>query len=441
MSLLGATTEKRNWGKITAALFLGLGLGITAFAAQAGDLLQANNSRLAGITFDDAPLSLPTSRNFQMAMITASSELGRSCGSMEAFGWRMSPQEQQRVNQIFNSTVDRMRGQGFVVESKSPTSVSRDVTVFTADRSDKHLVFMWSAGEIGLVLVLCETSAPLPPTGYASSTVASQPTGYNFPETGQALRNKTEPLRLTRAGKMVDQTFSPVGEWVGTYTCAQGTTGGTLRIDVVRGDQFQGTFRFYPTPKNPYIPAGRYTVFGEYDRDSQRILINPGKWIERPKNYFNTIMIGSFDPSAKTFSGFFQGINGCTSFEARYTVMSKDFDLNKVKAKKPVKKKAKPKKPKAAKPEASKPSTTESAATTAPAARESGASFEALTGINVGTEKPAVAPAPTAPPTPSVPPAPGATSEKPVSLVPSPSSPPATANPAQPSAPPAASVQ
>lgn len=64
------------------------------------------------------------------------------------------------------------------------------------------------------------------------------------------------------------------------------------------------------------MQEGKYEVFGEYDRDGQRILINPGKWIEHPRNYYNTIMIGSFDPSNRSFSAYFQGITGCTSFEA-----------------------------------------------------------------------------------------------------------------------------
>src|ERR1700691_6307916 len=66
----------------------------------AAELPLAAGSPLAGIAFDDRPLLLPVQRNFQMAMLTASSELGRSCGKMEAYGWRMKQTEQARVNQI-----------------------------------------------------------------------------------------------------------------------------------------------------------------------------------------------------------------------------------------------------------------------------------------------------------------------------------------------------
>ena len=131
-----------------------------SWAVHAADLPLANGSPLVGITFDDKPLLLPVQRNFQMAMLTASSELGRSCGRMEAYGWRMSQQEQGRVNGIFNGTVERLRSLGYTIASEAPASVSHDITLFSADKADKHYLFMWSAGEIGLVMTLCESTAP-----------------------------------------------------------------------------------------------------------------------------------------------------------------------------------------------------------------------------------------------------------------------------------------
>jgi hypothetical protein len=379
----GLIAHRHFFGRtLTVALFC-IGLVVPPLAALASDMPHAAGSPSAGITFDDRPLLLPVQRNFQMAMLTASSELGRSCGHMEAYGWRMAPNEQQRVNQIFNNTVDRMRAQGFVVETKAPTSVSRDVTMFTADRPDKHLLFMWSAGEIGLVMVLCETSAPVSATSRTPTPSAMTPLPRGG--TGGGFGSMTEPLPLTRSGKKTVANFSPVGDWVGAYTCHQGTTGGTLSIRHVRGDQFEGQFRFYPTPKNPYVPTGRYAVYGEYDRDTQRILVNPGKWLERPKNYFNTIIIGSFDPVAKTFSGFFQGINGCTSFEARYSSASNLIeDGAGPKAAKQPKKAVKKKAKKVSSTPPLQDGNAESAPKTDSAAPEAATTGGASAGINLG---------------------------------------------------------
>jgi hypothetical protein len=358
---LAGQARKRLFSGLSPALFAVLCLFLGSVSAFATDLPVAAGSPIAGISFDDRPLLLPVQRNFQMAMLTASSELGRTCGHIESYGWRMKTNEQGRVNQIFNNTVDRLRAQGFAVESKAPTSVSKDVTLFTADRPDKHLIFLWSAGEIGLVMVLCETSAPLtdtlvrtghpepqPVPGGASQGTLQLPASQSYPEMAYPVKARSEPLQLTRTGRPAYTSFSPLGDWVGVYSCAQGTTGGTLQIEHVQGERFDGIFRFYPTPKNPTVPTGKYRVYGEYDRDSQRILINPGKWLQRPKDYYNTIMIGSFDPVGKTFSGFFQGITGCTSFEAKYSpdsaeIIGEQREPAKAHLKKPVKKKAKKK--------------------------------------------------------------------------------------------------
>lgn len=324
-----STTGKR----ILLGLFLAGGLFLSSLAAQAQnvDLPTAPASPIAGIAFDDPPLVLPVQRNFQMAMLLSSSELGRSCGKMEAYGWRLADTEQQRVNQIFNNTVDRLRAQGYAVEAQKANAVSSDVTLFSADRPDKHLVFLWSAGEIGLVMVMCETSAPLSPIpenllkkadgtqNLAMPTPlspAEKGAGAVLPE-GRSYARALQTSRTTVAGRPYYENFSPIGSWSGTYTCAQGTTGATLRIKKLKGDRFEGSFSFFPSLKNPYVPKGEYLVSGEYDADTMRILINPGKWIERPKDYFNTIIIGSFDPVAESFSGYFQGIMGCTSIEAK----------------------------------------------------------------------------------------------------------------------------
>jgi hypothetical protein len=169
---------------------------------------------------------------------------------------------------------------------------------------------MWSAGEIGLVMVLCESTAP---AGYSAAPHQTLAYPQDVMKSGVAM---PAPSPHTTAASVAN--FTPVGQWVGNYTCSQGYTGATLQIDRLDGEDFTGTFRFYPTPHNQYAAAGRYAVYGQYDRESQRILINPGKWLERPKDYYNTIIVGGFDPVNRTFSAYFQGVNGCTSFEAKY---------------------------------------------------------------------------------------------------------------------------
>lgn len=272
-------------------------------AQAASDLPLAAGSPLTGITFDDRPMILPPQSNFQTAMSKASGELGRSCGQMESYGWQLLPTEQQRVNVIFTNTIGRLRAQGFTVTAQThiPSIVSRDVTVFTADKSDRSFMFLWSAGDVGLIAVLCETSLLTTPNAYAAAPLYSS----HYDQQPIHLNQQTSP-----------ESFSPVGLWKGLYTCQQGTTGATLTLNQLRNGRFKGTFNFYPTDKSPTVPKGSYSVYGQYDADSQQILINPDKWLRRPKGYYNTIIIGSFDPINDTLRAYFQGIAGCTSFEA-----------------------------------------------------------------------------------------------------------------------------
>jgi hypothetical protein len=188
---------------------------------------------------------------------------------------------------------------------------------------------------------LCETSAPLA-SSYRPSPLV--PSVQVFPVPADVVSQHLQTLGSADSKAVED--FTPLGEWVGSYTCAQGYTGGSLQIHHVQGKDFEGVFKFFATPRNPSVPAGSYNVYGQYDKASARILINPGSWIQRPTNYYNTVMVGSFDRQHDTFSAFFQGISGCTSFEAKRAgepyvdTGSKKPKKHAVKKKKPVKKKS-----------------------------------------------------------------------------------------------------
>ena len=338
--------------RIKTVILAVLALTVIGFSVQgwAADMPLALASPLTGVAFEDRPLLLPVQRNFQMAMLTASSELGRSCGRMEAYGWRMGQTEQARVNQVFNNTVDRLRLAGYKVTPQSLSSVSSDITLLTADKTNKHFIFLWSAGDLGLVMSLCETSAPLVSTPH---TAPLTPSVQVFSVPMDVLPASLDAVKK-RPASAYGEGFSPLGKWEGGYSCAQGYTGGTLQIDHIRGKDIDGVFKFYPTSKNSQVPEGSYKIYGQYDRETNRILINPGEWIRRPEHFYNTVMVGDFDPTKNSFSAYFQGISGCTSFEA--TRANDEFVQEYAAKKKPaahgiVKKKKKPlKKPAPLKP-------------------------------------------------------------------------------------------
>ncbi len=297
---------------ILAALFAVVSLGF-AVSVRAADLPLASSSPLTGVAFDDRPMVMPEQRDFKIAMISASSELKRSCGKMETYGWRMSQTEQARVNQIFNNTVDRLRLLGFSITPHTLKTVSKDITLFTADRQDKRFVFLWSAGDVGLVLNLCETSGAA-----ASADAAPGPRSvgvFSAPMESAPSKSAKTTMKLVKSSNT--DNFSPAGTWEGNYICNGAYTGATFKLKNLRGRDFDGVFDFYPTPKNPHAPEGSYEVKGQYDRETKKILINPVRWIKRPAGYLNTVMVGTFDAATNSFSAYFEGVTGCTSFEAK----------------------------------------------------------------------------------------------------------------------------
>lgn len=306
-SLFTAASSAARLFLIACSLFFSLAQPLSA----AMTLPESTESALAGLAFDDRPIVLPMSKNFQVAMSATAQELGGYCSSIESFGWRLKPTEQERVNQIFSTTAARLKGLNYLVRPRSPKSVTEDITVFSATRRDKDLLFMWSAGDAGLVLLICDVkqgAAPAAPQTQEASSIP--PPALSAASVPMADIPEPSPVPVDEFPK-----FSPVGEWVGGYTCAQGYTGGTLSITRVNNESVEGTFRFYPTAQNPLVDTGKYYVSGQYDRATKRMLLTPGAWIQHPKDYYDTIMIARFFPDREAVSAVFQGVTGCTSFE------------------------------------------------------------------------------------------------------------------------------
>lgn len=134
--------------------------GKSAPSTNAAALTRINASEVAGVSFDDQPLRMPDSEAFRRSLDTVSFELGRPCRTQEHLGWPLQQSEQARVNAIFNDTLARLRARGFGITPQNPHAAGKDVSVFTADRFDRHILGIWSAGDVGLLLLLCDTEMP-----------------------------------------------------------------------------------------------------------------------------------------------------------------------------------------------------------------------------------------------------------------------------------------
>lgn len=108
---------------------------------------------------------------------------------------------------------------------------------------------------------------------------------------------------------------SPVGTWVGTYSCAQGETGLRLSITAGSSSGLDATFAFYPLPDNPGAASGRFTMHGR--STSEGLLLVHDQWVEQPDGYTMVDLVS--DPgssSATVLRGRVRG-SGCDTFRLR----------------------------------------------------------------------------------------------------------------------------
>lgn len=350
--MISANTDRATRRAAIASAALLLALNFMAFPAISHAQVQSEPPRAAivsspvsGVVFEDAPRILPIDSRFSQAIQTIAFDVGLTCEQVESYGWTIGANEQDRVNTIFTQTAQELARLGYSVIPQSPGSASADITVFTATRPDKNVLFTWSAGNSGLLLLMCDARS------FNNGEVTKRGFGPGAAAATSAARANAQEAAATH------EPAELVGEWSGTYSClGQGPTGGTLTISRVTRDRdgfaVSGTFGFYPLKdKNPEVPRGLYRVRGRYDPVHQRAILEPGAWLQHPADYYNAVMVTEFNLDQKRTSGVFQGTTGCTSFEAAYKDGSADRaaakalpDEEDTKAvKKVVKPKAKPK--------------------------------------------------------------------------------------------------
>jgi hypothetical protein len=124
--------------------------------ARSESLRRVSYSDLSGVTFADQPLRMNASEAFRRSLDTVSFELGRPCKNQEYLGWPLAQNEQSRVDRIFEETNAKFKLRGYNLQPHKPRSVGSDVSAFTADRGDSKILGIWSAGDVGLLLLLCD---------------------------------------------------------------------------------------------------------------------------------------------------------------------------------------------------------------------------------------------------------------------------------------------
>lgn len=310
---------RRPLESLTRLLLMGTALVALPTAAMAQTTSPIISSPVSGVVFQDAPSLLPVDTRFSQAVQTVAIDLGLVCEQVESYGWTITPDQQDRVNTIFTQTAEELARLGYHVTPQSPSSAAADITVYTASRADKNVIFMWSAGTTGLLLLTCDARGDVAPKGFGPGASAMN---------AASASGKTAYTDVSKP-----QTLSPdelVGEWTGTYSClGQGPTGATLTVSRAKADKngasVSGLFSFYPLKdKNPNQPRGSYRFSGRYDDKAQRAILEPGAWVQHPGDYYNAVMAAQFNATQRRVSVVFEGTTGCTSFEGSYKDGSAD---------------------------------------------------------------------------------------------------------------------
>ncbi len=166
-------------------------------------------------------------------------ELGRSCAVWKAYGGGFQAKSNSASTSFSQPPLTGCGPNGFMVESKAASSRFPRCDAFYRRPQDKHLIFLWSAGEIGLAWFCANLSRLF---RLIPENILKTPMLLNgrFPKPRPMLslfvpvalrhqifvmgrESQRPPVQLDRAGVHYGD-FSPVGSWIGDYTCAQGTT-------------------------------------------------------------------------------------------------------------------------------------------------------------------------------------------------------------------------
>ncbi len=99
-----------------------------------------------------------------------------------------------------------------------------------------------------------------------------------------------------------EQSTALIGNWDGSYTCAQGITGLTLVIDRQEDTEISGYYHFYSLKDNPQVLEGCYHVQGQISA-LNHVKIKAEKWIFRPAGYIMVGLEGEFNSTKKTING------------------------------------------------------------------------------------------------------------------------------------------
>jgi Caspase domain len=103
---------------------------------------------------------------------------------------------------------------------------------------------------------------------------------------GLSAKKVPEPKQVAFAPAIVAprpfESSDLAGRWEGRYRCQDDMVGMALEVAPPRGNRVEARFQFFPTEGSPSFPSGSFHIAGVFERETRRLRLEAGDWIERP---------------------------------------------------------------------------------------------------------------------------------------------------------------
>lgn len=120
-------------------------------------------SPLTQVPFDDQPFPLMDDGTYKGFLAKVATDIGRRCGKQESYGWEFRKGDQEKMDHIFQSTMDNFTKSGWQVgQAKAKSVADPESAVYIADKDKRRVLLVWVPMADAAMLLLCETEVAVP---------------------------------------------------------------------------------------------------------------------------------------------------------------------------------------------------------------------------------------------------------------------------------------
>ncbi|PWC36215.1 hypothetical protein [Azospirillum sp. TSO35-2] len=128
--------------------------------APSGKATMMIGSPLAKVKFSEPAYPLTDDGTYRGFMGKILDEYDRRCVRQEQFGWEIAKDDQERLDYVFQGTMENFGRAGYLLGEVHPKAVTDPETIaFLADLDKRRLLLVWTPLESSVLFMMCETAA------------------------------------------------------------------------------------------------------------------------------------------------------------------------------------------------------------------------------------------------------------------------------------------